>query len=125
MTEIRVLVVDDDPMQLAMVERALPPEWFAVRCVASVAEVMTVGTGFGPHIVLADVNMPDLPEDRSIVAMLREAIPDARIVLYSAWEEARLRRLAMQLGADAYISKSVSVIGIGNRLRDLYGGMHE
>jgi two-component system, OmpR family, response regulator len=125
MTEIRVLVVDDDPMQLAMVERALPSEWFAVCCVASVADVMVKGPSFGPHIVLADVNMPDLPEDRSIVAMLREAVPGARIVLYSAWEEARLRRLAMQLGADAYISKSVSVIGIGNRLRELHGGMHE
>ena len=123
MTEImRVLVVDDDPMQLAMIERALPPTWFSVRCAATVAEMLADGPPFTPHVVLADVDMPDLPPERSVVALARGVMPHARVVLYSAWEDSKLRSLAMQLGADAYISKSVSVIGIGQRLRDLYGG---
>jgi hypothetical protein len=42
-------------------------------------------------------------------------------VLYSAWEEPKLRQLASQLGADAFISKSESVFAIGARLRTLAG----
>jgi two-component system OmpR family response regulator len=118
---MRVLVVDDDEMQLAMIERALPQ--FTVRCAISVADMQAIGPGFEPQIVLVDVNMPDVPEDSSVVALARTAAPAAKVVLYSAWEESKLRRLAMQLGADSYISKSVSVIGIGERLRELLKGV--
>jgi DNA-binding response OmpR family regulator len=116
---IRILVVDDDEMQLAMIERALPADWFTVRCVGSINDMLGAGKSFDPEIVLVDVNMPDVAEGTSVVALAREAGPKSRVVLYSAWEESRLRQLAAQLGADAYISKSVSVIGIGKRLQEL------
>jgi two-component system, OmpR family, response regulator len=117
---LRVLVVDDDPMQLALVERALPSEWFALRCVATVADMVAEAHGFKPEIVLVDVNLPDATPERT-VALARDAAAGARIVLYSAWEDSRLRALAIRLGADAFISKSESVIGIGRRLRELHG----
>jgi DNA-binding response OmpR family regulator len=119
---IRVLVVDDDEMQLAMIERALPPEFFSVRCAASILDMLAAGKEFAPQIVLVDVNMPDVGGDTSVVALAREAGPAAKVVLYSAWEESKLRRLALQLGADSYLSKSVSVIGIGQKLRELLKG---
>lgn len=118
---MKVLVVDDDPMQLAMIERALPPQFFDVKCAATVGEMLAAGPTFAPHVVLADVNMPDLVGTHTVVGLAREAMPRARIVIYSAWEDSRLRGLAAELGADSYISKSASVIGIGTRLRELYG----
>ena len=62
--------------------------------------------------------MPDASGERTI-AMAREAAPRARIVLYSAWEESKLRVLALKLGADGFISKSDSVVTFGRKLRDL------
>lgn len=120
---IRVLVVDDDPVQLAMVERALPSEWFDVRCVEHLHDLLESGRAHRPQLVLLDVNLPDSPPERT-VALVRDATPGARVVLYSAWEESKLRALCRQLGADAYISKSESVIGIGKKLRELQGGIH-
>lgn len=121
---IRILVVDDDPLQLAMVERALPSEWFDVRCIEHLHDLAEAARAHRPQVVLLDVNLPDSPPDRT-VALARDAAPGARIVLYSAWEESKLRALCKQTGADAYISKSESVIGIGQKLRELQGSSHD
>jgi DNA-binding NarL/FixJ family response regulator len=43
-------------------------------------------------------------------------------VIYSAWDEARLRVLCAQLGADGYLSKSTSVLEIGKLLTAISGG---
>jgi len=112
----RVLVVDDDPMQVELVQRGLSRDGFEVRGVTSIAEMALEVRRFGPRIVLIDVNMPDEPGDRAI-AIARDAVPGVRIVLYSAWEESKLRVLASQLGADGFISKSDSVTSFGRRLR--------
>ena len=118
---LRVLVVDDDPLQLELVERALSRDGFELRGISSCQELAAAARAFVPQLVLLDVNMPDTPPER-VVALVRDAAASARIVLYSAWEDSKLRALASKLGADAYISKSESVFSIGERLRDLCRG---
>ena len=114
----RVLVVDDDPMQVELVQRGLSHDGFEVRGVTTVQEMAVEARRFAPNILLIDVNMPDASGERTI-AMAREASPGARVVLYSAWEESKLRVLSAQLGADGFISKSDSVVSFGRKLREL------
>jgi len=114
----RVLVVDDDPMQVELVQRGLSRDGFEVHGVTTVQEMALEAKQFAPNILLIDVNMPDAPGERTI-AIAREAAPGARVVLYSAWEESKLRVIAAQLGADGFISKSDSVITFGRKLREL------
>lgn len=122
MTEpLRVLVIDDDPMQLELVERALSRDGFELRAVSSLAELTRAAEGFDPAIVLVDVNLPDSDPERA-VQVAREVAEGARVILYSAWEDSKLRKLVLQTGADAFISKSESVVAIGRRLRELKGG---
>jgi len=118
---IRVLVVDDEPMQLELVERALSRDGFEVRGVSTTRELVREGPAFLPHLVLLDVNLAGEQADQAVAAA-RGAAVGCRVVLYSAWEDSRLRSLSLRLGADGYISKSESVIAIGKRLRDLYRG---
>ena len=115
---IRVLMIDDDPMQLELVDRALARDGFEVRAVTTVDELVREAARFAPHLVLIDVNMPDAPSDETIAAA-RAAAPTARLVLYSAWEDSKLRALAERLGVHGFISKSESVFGIAKRLRAL------
>ena len=117
----RVLVLDDDPMQLELVERGLSRDGFEVRGVTTVDEMVREATRFLPSVVLIDVNLPDAAGDRAL-ALARGVAPEAKLILYSAWEESKLRVLALQLGADGYISKSESVLAIGRRLQDLQKG---
>jgi DNA-binding response OmpR family regulator len=114
----RLLVIDDDPMQLELVDRALSRDGFEVRGVSSLQAVAATAREFAPELVLLDVNMPDASPER-VIALVREAAGGARIILYSAWEESKLRTIATRLGADAYISKSESVFSIAGRLKEL------
>ncbi len=113
---IRLLVVEDDAMQSEMVERALGRDGFEVRCARSIGELHTTVTGWLPDLALVDVNMPDAP-DGQMVGLVRDLVPTARVILYSAWEESKLRKLAKELGAHGFISKSESVFAISGRLR--------
>ena len=118
MSSTRLLVIDDDPMQLELVDRALSREGFELRGVSSLQAVAATTTDFAPELVLLDVNMPDASPEQ-VIELVREAAGRARIVLYSAWEESKLRAIATRLGADAYISKSESVFSIAGRLKEL------
>ncbi|HEU4726679.1 MAG TPA: response regulator, partial [Kofleriaceae bacterium] len=70
----RVLVVDDDPMQLELVQRGLSRDGFEVRGVTTIPDMAIEAKQFAPNIVLIDVNMPDAPGDRT-VAIARESAP--------------------------------------------------
>jgi len=118
---IRLLVVDDDPLQVELVQRGLQRDGFDVRGVTRFADLASEAQRFAPAVVLLDVNMPDAP-DSGLIAAIRAAAPGARVVLYSAWEDAKLRVLVRELGADGYISKSESVMAIGRRLHELQRG---
>ena len=118
---IRLLVVDDDPLQVELVQRGLQRDGFDVRGVTRFTDMASEAQRFAPRVVLLDVNMPDAP-DSGMIDAVREAAPGARVVLYSAWEDAKLRVLVRQLGADGYISKSESVMAIGRRLHELQRG---
>ena len=115
---VRLLVIEDDVMQSEMVERALGRDGFEVRIARSIGELRTVVGDFVPELVLVDVNMPDAP-DGQMVGLVRDLVPTARVVLYSAWEEPKLRKLARELGGHGFISKSESVFAIAGRLREL------
>ena len=115
---IRLLVLDDDRMQLELLERALSRDGFDIRAVETVAELTAEAARFAPEIVLVDVNLPGARPEQTVAAA-REAARGARIVLYSAWEASRLRALALASGADAYLSKSESVLALGPLLRKI------
>lgn len=117
---IRVLVVDDDPMQLELLDRALSREGFELRAVSSVETLEVEAREFEPQLMLIDVNLPDTDPAKVIEAARRGS--RAHLVLYSAWEDSKLRGLAKQFGADGYICKSESVFALGQRLRDMNRG---
>jgi DNA-binding response OmpR family regulator len=117
---IRLLVIDDDPMQLDLMERALSRDGFDVRTLDTVTETELAAAvaSSAPEIVLVDVDLPDVRPEQAVQAA-RDAAHGARIVLYSAWEESKLRALVKRSGADAFISKSEPVLELGPRLRRL------
>ena len=117
---MRLLVIDDDPLQLELIERALSRDGFELCCVSSVDKVEAEARRFEPEVALVDVNMPDVEPGHVLAAVRR--VSRARVVLYSAWERSKLRALAEQFGADGFISKDESVFSIGQRLRELNRG---
>lgn len=119
---LRVLVVDDDNAQLELVERTLKADGIEVMTCSSPIGVTNQIVSFNPKIVLVDVNIPALSGDRLIGISRKWAPQGTLFVLYSASDESRLRGLAREVGADGWISKSVTGSVLTARLRSFAQG---
>lgn len=116
---LRVLIVDDDALQLELVERTLKSEGFEVMTCESPIGVTAIVRSFLPHIVLMDVDIPALSGDKILAIARKSAPPMTRFVLHSSSDESVLRNLAKQVDADGYIMKSVTGSDLIARLRTL------
>jgi DNA-binding response OmpR family regulator len=113
----RVLIVDDDPLQLSLVGRTLRGEGFRTMSTDSALGVTNTVRTFQPHLVLLDVRIPELPGDR-LVPILRRSSPNTLLILYSACDTDQLRKITAQVAADGWISKSDEVGRLGKKLKE-------
>ena len=104
----RVLVVDDDPQA-----RELLREFLALKAY-DVIEAATGGEGLKrlredrPHLVLLDINLPDI----SGLEVLREAKaidPAVGVIMVTGMQEEEIGRQAMRDGAFDYITKPLDL----------------
>ncbi|MDB4936307.1 MAG: hypothetical protein JWP87_3279 [Labilithrix sp.] len=125
MTEVdlRLLVVDDDPMQLELVQRSLGHEGFVVETASSADGAAAAVARFLPDFVLVDVNMPGTtPND---VCKFVRAGSRARVVLFSAADGSQLKTLAARVGADGWLSKSAALPEIARQLREMHARLSD
>lgn len=103
----RVLLVDDNPLTLHMVEWFLLRQGFEVAKATDPARALPAGLPFAPEVALLDAMMPGL-SGFEYAAALREALgPGVRIVMLTALRSAADRERAQAAGADAYLTKPV------------------
>lgn len=114
---LRVLIVDDDAVQLEMIQRSLRLEGFDVTVTRAALGVSNLVRSFLPDAVLLDVNIPALTGDRLLTVARRHAPPATRFFLYSACDESKLRALAKETGADGWMSKSTGSTEVAARIR--------
>jgi DNA-binding response OmpR family regulator len=114
---LRVLVVDDDGVQLEMIQRSLRLEGFDVTVTRAAIGVSNIVRTFLPDAVLLDVNIPALTGDRLLAVARRHAPAATRFFLFSACDESRLRALANETGADGWMSKSTASAEVAARIR--------
>ena len=117
--DLRLLVVDDDPMQLELVQRALGHEGFVVETTSSLAGAAAAVQRFGPHVVLVDVNIPGMSRD-DLRGFVATGGSRARVLLFSAEDGSHLKSLAAKLGAHGWLSKSAALPEIARRLREIH-----
>jgi DNA-binding response OmpR family regulator len=115
----RILQIEDDPLQVSLVGRALRAEGFEVQSADSALGVTNMARSFEPHLVLLDVRIPELSGDR-LVVLLRKIVPKGTLlVLFSAMDTDQLRKLATACAADGWISKNDEFSQLGTKLRAL------
>ncbi len=115
----KVLVVDDDALQIDLVARTLRADGFEVQTSIQSIGVSNVVRTFLPDLVLLDVNIPALSGDKLVALARKYANPGTRFILYSACDEGKLRSLAKESEADGWISKSVTGAALAARIRAL------
>lgn len=105
----RVLVVDDDPLTLEILRTILDLEDFAVRTATDGEQALAAVSEEVPDVLVLDVMMPGLT-GFEVCAHLRErpATAELPIVLLTARDGDDDRRLGIECGADAYLTKPFS-----------------
>jgi DNA-binding response OmpR family regulator len=109
-TPRRVLVVDDEPQVVWVIQLSLEAEGYETFTAHDGVEAMEQVVAHKPDLVVLDVMMPRM--DGWSVLQELAAIPEAerpRVVMVTALASAADRARATELGADAYVTKPFSV----------------
>lgn len=112
----KVLVVDDDDTNRALVGKALEFEGYQVNQAESGAAALKVIQEWQPHLVLLDVNMPGL-NGLETLAKLRVRDEYVSVMFVSANSRTEDVIRGLDAGADDYVCKPFDVLELLARVR--------
>lgn len=103
---LKLLLIDDSEVSLALMQERLRGSGFDVRIALSLGEVTSIIQGWSPNVIVADVHMPDMRGDE-LCAWLKgtAATRSSLVMLCSSLPDDQLGELARTAGADAFVSK--------------------
>jgi len=116
----RVLVVDDIPANVKLLEARLSAEYFDVATAYSGSEALTMAERAECDIVLLDVMMPDM--DGFEVCRKLKSNPVTHhipVVMVTALDQPSDRVKGLEAGADDFLTKPVTDVALVSRVRSL------
>jgi CheY-like chemotaxis protein len=118
MTAPRVLIVDDNEMNIAIAQVLLTAERFEVETAAGGLEAMQKVASFKPHLILMDIQMPGkdgLEVTRDLKA--DPATRHIRVIAFTAFamrgDEAKMRTA----GCNGYLTKPIDAKTFAAKVR--------
>lgn len=108
MTPIRVLIVDDHTLFRSGIKALLQrqPEFEIVGEAGNGLDGVKSAARLSPDVVLLDLHMPDL-SGLETIPLLRDAAPQAQIVMLTVSEDTENLLEALRIGARGYILKNI------------------
>src|SRR6202049_4979787 len=116
----RVLVVDDVPANVKLLEARLSAEYFDVMTAVSGQEALTICERAECDVVLLDVMMPDM-DGFEVCRRLKSGLTTHHIpvVIVTALDQPSDRVKGLESGADDFLTKPVSDVALIARVRSL------
>jgi two-component system cell cycle response regulator len=116
----RVLVVDDVPANVKLLEARLSAEYFDVTTAYSGAEALALCDRAECDIVLLDVMMPDM-DGFEVCRKLKSnpATHHIPVVMVTALDQPSDRVRGLEAGADDFLTKPVTDVALVSRVRSL------
>jgi signal transduction histidine kinase len=102
----KILAVDDDPVDIAVVERMLNEDSYDLRTASTGEQALEIAADFQPDIILLDVMMPGM-NGYEVCRRIRadSKLKYAKIVMVSGLAMLSERLEGYEAGADDYITK--------------------
>ncbi len=118
----RVLLADDDEDQRYLLSRVLQRAGFVTITVESGAHVVPIARTERPDVILLDVQMPD-QDGFTTVRLLKHdpSLADIPIIFLTGRLDPDDRVVALGLGAEDYLSKSIEAGELVRRVRQVLG----
>jgi two-component system, OmpR family, response regulator len=117
-TQVRVLVVDDEPSLAELLASVLRYEGWEVRTAADGLGALRVARDFHPDAVILDVMLPDL-NGLEVLRKLRQEQPWLCVLFLTARDAVEDRIAGITAGGDDYVTKPFSIEEVLARLRGL------
>lgn len=116
----RILVVDDNAANRALLHATLTAEYYTVACVAGGEEALEAASRNPPDVILLDVMMPGL----SGYEVCRRLKADRRlspipVVMVTALDSPREMVQGLECGADEFLTKPLDDLALFARVRSL------
>lgn len=118
MTADRVMVVDDNPMNIELVRFVLEAAGFSCEVVSDASRALERIAACRPDLILMDIQMPgtdglELTQQLKAAPVTRDIIVVAFTAYAMKGDEAKMRAA----GCDGYLSKPIDVATFADRIR--------
>jgi len=113
---MQLLVVDDEPRLLAMLERGLKAQGFDVTVASSADRALALARADMPALAILDVNMPG-PNGFELLEALRGVAPGLPVIMLTARSDVEDRIHGLELGAVDYVVKPFAFRELTARIR--------
>ncbi|MFI6603361.1 response regulator transcription factor [Nonomuraea sp. NPDC050536] len=115
---IRILVVDDEPGLVEVLDGVLRQEGWQVATAGCGTDALRAAAEFGPDAVVLDVMLPDM-DGLQVMRRLRERAPELCVLFLTARDAVEDRVAGITAGGDDYVTKPFSLEEVVARLRGL------
>ncbi|WKD58726.1 response regulator transcription factor [Corynebacterium caspium] len=115
-SQVKVLVVDDEPNIVDLLDVGLKFQGFEVRTAGNGEEALRVAKEFRPDAFILDVMMPGI-SGFELLPLLREAGLEGPVLFLTAKDAVENRIHGLTIGADDYVTKPFSLEEVITRLR--------
>ena len=122
----KILIVEDNALNIKLFCDLLAAHGHEPEAVTDSRNAMDAVRRFAPDLVITDIQLPHV-SGLDLIRMIREdpklsATPIMAVTAYSAFgDEERIR----EAGAQAYVSKPISVVRFAQTVDELLAGKHE
>ncbi|MEW5938996.1 MAG: response regulator transcription factor [Chloroflexota bacterium] len=106
MSNAKILIVDDEPSIVKLVEAYLKPEGYEVYTAADGNAGLKAARAFKPDLVVLDLMLPGMDGIEVLTHLRRES--DVYVILLTAKTEETDKIVGLSVGADDYVTKPFS-----------------
>jgi len=120
----RILIIDDDPHFLRVLQRLLTGERFVVSATSNSCEALGLVTSGKFDLIICDLRMPDC-DGLNLLQAIRRGGNQIPVVILTAYGEVDTYLEAMNAGATEYLNKPIKSDALVQVVRDcLRKGSH-
>ena len=115
MPKPKILVVDDEPSIVKLLEAYLKPEGYEVFTAADGPSGLKAAQAFKPDLIILDIMLPGMDGIELLTRLRRES--EAYVILLTARTEETDRIVGLTVGADDYVTKPFGMGELLARMR--------
>ncbi len=104
-SDIKIYIVDDEPLSRELLEQALSAQTWQVRSFATAKALLSAMDESPCHIAMVDIGLPDIDGFELTHTLIRQS--RCGVVMVTARHDMESRVEGLQIGADAYLIKPV------------------